>query len=1448
MNKICLLLVLGCGLLPWVWQAQAQEAQPDRLTQARAYDKDEDFQKGLELCRSTLLDPAWDGQDAARWLPLLVKMMHGLDPIKKTGFADYDMVLENVAKAHPENWRVLVAVAIQYQDFRWSWGCVGKNNVIVRCQQTCPGGIKASGLMWPHDRARGLQLFEKAIALMSADATATPAEKSSVYLRYGQGLLAGQAEAAQAMDNLSGSRMSGDSQPLPVDLLNARSLGAPAPRLWDRRFVGGQAYSNTNQPPPAPPSWPTDAAGKLAFSAIPATLGEARDDIGRWRWALAQAIAVNPLAEAEVLNRGAQFCEPLFGMDSLPPAYREFVVSLPPGSPAGLAWHPGSLADDEALAWLNGTIHRVKLPADLNPVAIYARLAELGDVDGRLKWCRIFESRCQFGKAAAAWRQLLGKYGEWPVRTYKEGVDALTRPVYSFKLPPCLALADTRFPVIARNTQTLNFTARRLDLDKALVRLRTAVPADNGRLPMPDYFAGAWLGSLDGSAVSSARPAIPWEELLLPPVVWQEKLEAGGTGDFTHIVKPPFHDPGAWFLEMKAEGGSPVRGFVCITDLVQLSVPGLKGEKQGEPTLLAQQPDQCPGADAIYYLDAETGKPQAEAKWLALVYQSKSRQENQVISVEQKRLEFPVQSDAAGRVPVSQLPTGQILAESVTSFQAYLLPRNADGSLALWMPSPLNFSTHPTRMLVEPYRDQLRDPADPYMVNEEKALWDRHPFVWGVLERPVYAAGDLVRGRFWAHAKTIPGENQVISSLKEVPLSAYPVGDFGKRVRLGSIKVDDPAGLLVEYRLPAQLSPTAYIVYAGEGSPLRFNSRAPQNPWQIVSFSVGIVPAPVQLKLTVPAAIAPGATLPIAVSACLAQGKPKAKAKVNLRVYGRDWEDPRTPETLWTPLCGASASWLAPDADHFPDWKDWGWPAEPPAWLERFLSREGRHLYFPSMVSETEKSRLPWRRQELLFSCTLELDERGQAACQADTGFFNAFRNGRPLQFCVMAELEGEATKAVDETLVFSAARPGVLRVSTVRGFQRPGTAFQTEIQAYRLDGAPLSGPVKLEIQRVTANRENQPEFMTQETRTVVLDAEGKGVVSLTLGKPGQYRLLGCLACGQQSVPGGTLVLVKGETDTLKDACFKPLELVVEKGVAGAGDAMRLLVNSCYSDATILLFVRAEEGYFTVPRMIRMEGKSHEEVIEIRKSDPHQIFVHAEMVKGGQLFQAIREIPVAPLDRWLSVMPATEISPDGHTAKTTIRVTNAAGAPVANAQVTVNSWNQSLESRFWPWVFSRRLNQMMAWKPCLRHWIDVSDSLFLPARYASIGQNDSLARLAFPQSKLNNSVDPIADRLNDRIFPRPIIELPEQKALCTYYLFRFASGSEAPLRPEDFPVWQTGLATDAEGKVTVEWPLPQKPGTWRLRISCQAAGRRFGDAEEAIKVPANPPTSSAGTR
>lgn len=1444
MNSRSMVALLGWVLVSWGGlSVSAQDvARPaGRLAEARACAEDEEFQKGLDLCRQVVEDPAWDGRDARQWFPLLAKMMYEIDPAKYSKLVDYDAVLEKSLQAHPGNWRVMAAVAAQYQDYRWSWGAVSKKDEIFRCQQACPGGLKVMGLLWRRDRARGLELFGKAVPMMEADAGATPVEKARAYVDYACCLVAGPADAAREMAVIESKSVSRPLlTPLMEDLAPEKSPAASG-ALWDVRFAGGR-YNQS-----LPPVWPSDASGRLLFPEIPPAFAAAADDVARWRWLLARALELDPSCESEVLESRARFCEPLFGKETLPSAYRGCIAGFEPGSPEFRAWHPSTLADTEALVWANGVLQRSALPDDLNPFVISRRLAELGDRDGALQWCDALEVRGQFGRAAEAWRQLVATHGPGGGNVWQKKLDMLSKPGFSWvRDDRVLTPANPSFSLLVRNGRKLKFSARRFDVGKMLACLRAAPPSAKGSLPRPGYYLDALLRKEGAPAgFNLTLPVPPWklDEVLSAPVAWEEALPADpGPAGAVLVVKPPFHEAGAWVVEVTLEDGQVVKGFLHVADSVQMEFPGLSAEAEGRGAA-AGAPDEYPGGTLRYYFDPASGGLRANSRWLVWTYASRQKRENNALRAEEALQENTVDADACGRIPVPPPDPNSPVSGPGVNRSCFFMRKMPDGSVSLSVPSASG-STGPALGAANsfggaPTLSELRRKSiHNYWDNGwEPDFWDLRPVVWGVLERPSYVAGETVRGRFWARSGVIPGQGLKAYPFKEVPLNLVPFGNWKKKVRLGTVKLDDPAGFALEYRLPAEAAASAYIVYAGDAPPPLAFLRSWRHTYPVLSIDVGRLPSPVRLlKLESPSAVAAGAAIPISVLATDPQGRPLANAKVNLRVYGRDWQDPRTPESLWTPLCGASASWLASDPDQFPGWREWGWPSEP-AFVDEAVIVSPNHTLVANPVPEKNPpASFPWRHQEILLSRPIDLDAQGRFSLSLDTRFFNAFRQGRPLQFMIMAELAAPATggERMAERTVFSAARPAVLRLATAQGFQRPGIPFDVVVQAYRHDGSPVPGPVEVKIQRVSADADNNPRFEAVETCRLVLDGQGKGILPQKIAKAGQYRIFARILCDQQPVLGGSILLVKDGTDSLDDACFKPLELVVEKGVVSPGASVKLLVNSCHADATVLLFVRGEEGYERVPRIIRLAGKSHEETIDIRPDDPQQIFVHAEMLRDGRRFQAIREIPVQPLEKWLAVVPKTETDSVRKTAKTTVQVLDAAGKPVAGAQVTLNSWDCGLEAGFQSWVFSRRLGQKFGDKPWLRHWPVCTNNL---VRQVNLSYLSSISVTAASFMPERERFFPSYPHLVDQITPKAGDEEREQLGLYACYPYRFTPCFQTPLSAADFPCWKSGLVTDAEGKAVVEWPLPDRRGPWRLRASCLASGRRFGDGEETVALP-----------
>ena len=85
------------------------------------------------------------------------------------------------------------------------------------------------------------------------------------------------------------------------------------------------------------------------------------------------------------------------------------------------------------------------------------------------------------------------------------------------------------------------------------------------------------------------------------------------------------------------------------------------------------------------------------------------------------------------------------------------------------------------------------------------------------------------------------------------------------------------------------------------------------------------------------------------------------------------------------------------------------------------------------------------------------------------------------------------------------------------------------------------------------------------------------------------------------------------------------LRLTADREEYRPGDTVNLMVNVNRRDAPVLLFVRPSNGMYLKPKLLRIQGKSAVEVIEIVKRDMPNFFVEACTVSGGKVYTEVRE-------------------------------------------------------------------------------------------------------------------------------------------------------------------------------------------------------------------------------
>ena len=93
---------------------------------------------------------------------------------------------------------------------------------------------------------------------------------------------------------------------------------------------------------------------------------------------------------------------------------------------------------------------------------------------------------------------------------------------------------------------------------------------------------------------------------------------------------------------------------------------------------------------------------------------------------------------------------------------------------------------------------------------------------------------------------------------------------------------------------------------------------------------------------------------------------------------------------------------------------------------------------------------------------------------------------------------------------------------------------------------------------------------------------------------------------------------MRGEGDDGARYRFAKIELVPDKQDYAPGDRVRLMINTDYPGAAVVLFVRPANGIYLPPKIIHMTGKSTVEEIEITRKDMPNFFVEALTVYDGQ--------------------------------------------------------------------------------------------------------------------------------------------------------------------------------------------------------------------------------------
>jgi uncharacterized protein YfaS (alpha-2-macroglobulin family) len=885
-------------------------------------------------------------------------------------------------------------------------------------------------------------------------------------------------------------------------------------------------------------------------------------------------------------------------------------------------------------------------------------------------------------------------------------------------------------------------------------------------------------------------------------------------------IATPLQKAGAYLVKATMEGGNTSYIILWLNDTAIVKKP-LDG-------------------NAYYFVaDAQTGAPVPRANLEFFGWMQQYRQPNQV---EVLLKDFAELTDADGQVLTDQ-------ATQPPGYQWLITATTPEGRLAY-----LGF----TGVWYAP-----RQEVD-YAQGK----------IYTITDRPVYRPDQPVHYKCWIGDARydLPEDRSEYANRDVVVWFRNPKGE---NVHHDKVRTDAYGGVEGTWKLPADASLGVYTMMIETGP-------AYLQGWS--SFRVEEYKKP-EFEVTVDAPAEPvmlGEKIAAKVMAKYYFGSPVTRAKVKVKVERTGTDERWYPPAPWDWLYGAGYGWYAADYAWYPGWIRWGCRRPVPIWWPQ-------PQLPPELVSDRE----------------VEIGADGTVKVEIDTAVAKALHGDEDHRYTVTAEVVDASRRTiVGSGSVLVARRPFKVYTWVDRGYYRVGETIHAGMAARRLDGKPVQGKGELTLLRITYKKAGLPspsgrgtasgtrgEGVAEPLETPVqswkLDAneEGQARQQLTAGQAGQYRLSYKLTDAKgHTIEGGYLFTVIGAGFDSAQCRFNHLELVPDKAEYAPGDKVKLQINTDRAGGTVLLFARPTNGVYLKPRVLRLDGKSTVQEIEVAKRDMPNMFVEAVAVADGRVHTETRDIAVPPEKRVLSVevLPSAAEYKPGQKAKVKIKLTDYFEKPFVGSAV-VAVYDKSVEyisggsnvpeikEFFWKWRrhHNPQTESNLGWlfqnlvRPNTPGMGDLGIFGHSTADEDMAGDQGGMGggRGPAPPTKLEAK----AERLMAPMVPAPAAadEAPMATAGATAqgalpflaagqsraaagpggpgFAMTTGPGQAAPLvqptlrtKFADTALWIGALTTGKDGAAEVALDMPENLTTWRIKVWAMGHGTKVGQGQADV--------------
>lgn len=717
-----------------------------------------------------------------------------------------------------------------------------------------------------------------------------------------------------------------------------------------------------------------------------------------------------------------------------------------------------------------------------------------------------------------------------------------------------------------------------------------------------------------------------------------------------------------------------------------------------------------------------------------------------------------------------------------------------------------------------------------------------------ITDRPVYRPGQSVQFKFWVRRADYALDDRA-STFGGESFTVRVTDPRGQTVLEKAYQADEYGGLADSYQLAEGATLGQYSVYIINRNDVSGGGQFRVEEYKKPEFEV-TVDAPSEPVML-------GESINAKITAKYYFGSPVTNATVHYKVTRTKHEANWYPVGRWDWFYGRGYWWFASDYSWYPGFARWGCFPPMPPWN-------------------------PWSPEppEIVAEQEVPIGEDGTVEVTIDTQVAKEIFGDSDHRYEITAEVTDASRRTITGTGSVFAPRDAFQVFAWVdRGFYRAGDVVEASFKAQTIAGKPISGDAKIVLYRVSYDENGKPTEEEVETWNEEVGEAGEVSQKFTTPEAGQYRIA-CVVTDDtgHAIEGGYLLSVlPKETDQQIEPegsryRYNELELTSEKREYRPGETARLLLAADQSDATVLVFVRAENGIYPRPQVVKLKGKADVIEVPLQQRDMPNLFVEAMTITNGEVHTVVRELFLPPEERVINVEvePSKEEYKPGESANVTLKLTDEGGQPVTG-EVALTMYDRSVEyiaggsnvpdirEYFWKW---RRNHHPQTFENLSRYFSNLQKPNEVVMQ--NLGAFGNIADVSSQSGQdwddrrsfrmLGSALGPMGGIGGAMEFAEEAMPMPASAAMDAaaapalglrsdeFEKSGISDPQAAPALAEatvrsnfaDTAFWEAGRVADENGLVKVSLTMPENLTAWKIRTWAMGAGTKVGEGETSV--------------